>query len=274
MAILAHEISAVSAGELLAQDLRIPHYQRPYSWRPGTALQLLEDIRDARAEDPSAPYVLGAVILHTHDGEFDIVDGQQRLLTLLMIKQSLAGADQSSGQQSTPIVQARRVLIRALDGISDQERNAIAEYIDTHCQLVRIVTDDADEAFRVFDSQNYRGRPLAPHDLLKAHHLREMDSDSEALKAAAVETGRTQALSASTSCSRPISTASRSGRRANRHPASAHTTSTCSKASHSAPSSRRERATTSLPRALCRCSKPGVRTTAPTSTSTSTADFS
>ncbi|MGO1576063.1 DUF262 domain-containing protein, partial [Agrococcus casei] len=188
MAILAHEISAVSAGELLAQDLRIPHYQRPYSWRPGTALQLLEDIRDAHAEDPSAPYVLGAVILHTHDGEFDIVDGQQRLLTLLMIKQSLAGADQSSGQQSTPIVQARRVLIRALDGISDQERNAIAEYIDTHCQLVRIVTDDADEAFRVFDSQNYRGRPLAPHDLLKAHHLREMDSDSEALKAAAVET--------------------------------------------------------------------------------------
>lgn len=188
MAILAHEISAVSAGELLAQDLRIPHYQRPYSWRPGTALQLLEDIRDAHAEDPSAPYVLGAVILHTHDGEFDIVDGQQRLLTLLMIKQSLAGADQSSGQQSTPIVQARRVLIRALDGISDQERNAIAEYINTHCQLVRIVTDDADEAFRVFDSQNYRGRPLAPHDLLKAHHLREMDSDSEALKAAAVET--------------------------------------------------------------------------------------
>lgn len=52
---------------------------------------------------------------------------------------------------------------------------------------MRIVTDDIDEAFRVFDSQNYRGKPLAPHDLLKAHHLREMHDESAAMKVAVVE---------------------------------------------------------------------------------------
>ncbi|VTM47205.1 Uncharacterised protein [Klebsiella pneumoniae] len=41
--------------------------------------------------------------------------------------------------------------------------------------------------FRVFDSQNYRGKPLAPHDLLKAHHLREMHDESAAMKVAVVE---------------------------------------------------------------------------------------
>ena len=40
------------------------------------------------------------------------------------------------------------------------------------------MTDDVDEAFRVFDSQNYRGKALAPHDLLKAHHLREMREET------------------------------------------------------------------------------------------------
>lgn len=34
--------------------------------------------------------------------------------------------------------------------------------------------DEISEAFQLFDSQNTRGKALAPHDLLKAYHLREM----------------------------------------------------------------------------------------------------
>ena len=50
-----------------------------------------------------------------------------------------------------------------------------------------MATDDPDEAFRVFDSQNYRGKPLLPHDLLKAYHLREMRGESDAMREALVE---------------------------------------------------------------------------------------
>jgi hypothetical protein len=39
-----------------------------------------------------------------------------------------------------------------------------------------VSVDKEAEAFQLFDSQNTRGRPLDPHDLLKAYHLREMKS--------------------------------------------------------------------------------------------------
>ena len=65
-----------------------------------------------------------------------------------------------------------RELKRCLKDVDDKP--GLLQFIYDQCQLVRIVTDNVDEAFRLFNSQNYRGKPLAPHDLLKAHHLREM----------------------------------------------------------------------------------------------------
>lgn len=189
-------MSAASVGEILADDLRIPHYQRPYVWEPDTALQLFEDIQDAQElssdhddTDQTSPYVLGAIILHSNDGALDIVDGQQRLLTLRMI---LSVLDTESDQPSpssgaSPVALVRRALSRAVAALTIGERRNLANYTQHHCRLVRVVTDDVDEAFRVFDSQNYRGKPLAPHDLLKAHHLREMRDETEGLKAAVVE---------------------------------------------------------------------------------------
>lgn len=74
--------SSVTVGSLLSEDLRIPEYQRPYAWEPANALQLLEDIRAAQtAPEPPEFCALGSIVLHTHDGFFDIVDGQQRVLT-------------------------------------------------------------------------------------------------------------------------------------------------------------------------------------------------
>ena len=40
-------VSAVTVDELLKQGLRIPNYQRPYSWDVSTALQLVGDISEA-----------------------------------------------------------------------------------------------------------------------------------------------------------------------------------------------------------------------------------
>ena len=40
-------VSAVTVDELLKQGLRIPNYQRPYSWEVSTALQLVDDLSEA-----------------------------------------------------------------------------------------------------------------------------------------------------------------------------------------------------------------------------------
>jgi hypothetical protein len=189
--ILESGVSAIKVGNLLNENLRIPHYQRPYSWEPATALQLLDDIQEAMKdrERRDVPYVLGAVILHDTGAGLDVVDGQQRLLTLRMMLLLLETADDSEHRKhpDNPIGRVRKTLRRHIGALPMEYRGELARFIREECELVRVVTDDVDEAFRVFDSQNYRGKPLAPHDLLKAYHLREMRDETAAMKAAVVE---------------------------------------------------------------------------------------
>ena len=68
---------------------RIPAYQRGYRWASLQVEQLLEDIRDfARRENPQPEdfYCLQPLVLRpTDDGAYEVVDGQQRLTTLLLI---------------------------------------------------------------------------------------------------------------------------------------------------------------------------------------------
>lgn len=196
MAIQIDGLRATTVRALLKENLRIPHYQRPYRWEPATALQLLDDIQESCDHHSSSyvPYVLGAVILHAHDDVFDVVDGQQRLLTLRML---IALLDRQSGDSlpqlflsngDNPISQVWRTLEHRIRPWKDEYLGKLLNHLYDQCKLVRIETDDIDEAFRVFDSQNYRGKPLAPHDLLKAYHLREMRDDTDAMRIAIVET--------------------------------------------------------------------------------------
>jgi len=192
VAILEGNVSGITVGQLLSQNLRIPHYQRPYSWEPATALQLLDDIQEAMKDGRrhDVPYVLGAIVLHSTGQSLDVVDGQQRLLTLHMILLLLKPAEESTHRDhaDNPIGRVRAALRRHIGALKIDHRRELPRFIREQCQLVRVETDDVDEAFRVFDFQNYRGKPLAPHDLLKAHHLREMRDETDSMKAAVVET--------------------------------------------------------------------------------------
>lgn len=191
MTIREDGVEAISVGDLLDLNLQVPHYQRPYSWTPAIALQLLHDIKDAldNTEQVESPYVLGAVILYQQHGNFDIVDGQQRLLTLRMILMQLDPEDApvAAFDLDNPVSRVWSALQRRIKQWPADVSLQLLLFVRTRCQLVKVVTDDIDEAFRVFDSQNYRGKPLAPHDLLKAHHLREMRGESPVMKAAVVE---------------------------------------------------------------------------------------
>ncbi len=197
-----HVVKRTTVGGLFDEKdrLKIPPYQRPYSWRSETALQLLDDIRDATQQQSDLPYVLGAVILHNDSGQLNVVDGQQRLLTLRIIldllepdpKEKPCGYQATSTGKDTPPIMRVYMALRQKIGCPDENaqtaaNRALVTFIKHKCELIRIETDDIDEAFRVFDSQNYRGKPLAPHDLLKAYHLREMRDETPAMTAALVE---------------------------------------------------------------------------------------
>lgn len=191
------DVRAVTVHELLESgqwDIRVPSYQRPYSWKPSTAGRLFEDISLALRSpvNPLPSYVLGSVILHhAHaDGHHEVVDGQQRLITLLTLVSLLDGREvpvPAAGQPATPLGAVRTELRRSVGHLSLEERIRFLEFVRGKCELVLVVTNSQDEAFRVFDSQNYRGKSLKPHDLLKAHHLREMRDESASAQAAVVE---------------------------------------------------------------------------------------
>lgn len=85
----------ISVAELLSvTSLSIPEYQRPYKWNQHNIASLFNDIK-TQCDKPA--YRLGTIVLHrskdedrklSHVNKFDeklnIVDGQQRTLTLML----------------------------------------------------------------------------------------------------------------------------------------------------------------------------------------------
>lgn len=190
------ELTVSKVRNLLSEDLRIPPYQRPYSWKPKNARALLNDIvetwRSRTGSNEAPQYAIGTVILYqskeTEGGHLEVVDGQQRLLTLTMLQKLLAGEAIAfpTVDEESAVIAVYRELEAGVRRLKE-ERGIILNYLLNACVLIRVETDDHDEAFRFFDAQNYRGKSLRPHDLLKAYHLREMQDESPASKAAIVE---------------------------------------------------------------------------------------
>jgi hypothetical protein len=84
---LSFETKTLTVGELFSGSnvFRMPIFQRPYSWDEQTALELYDDIY--QASERSSGYFLGPLIVARSGGNkpFDVVDGQQRLVTLSVI---------------------------------------------------------------------------------------------------------------------------------------------------------------------------------------------
>lgn len=70
--------------------LTIPDYQRPYKWTARNAIQLLDDIIEAKNGNKEV-YRVGTLILHNEKekGCYNIVDGQQRTITFSLLLYAL-----------------------------------------------------------------------------------------------------------------------------------------------------------------------------------------
>ncbi len=76
-----------SLREVFEYNLTIPDYQRNYCWEDEEVNNLWRDLEE---NAPKGDYHLGIVIFQQNDsGEFEIIDGQQRLVTLTLIADKL-----------------------------------------------------------------------------------------------------------------------------------------------------------------------------------------
>lgn len=64
--------------------LKVPRYQRPYTWSEREVRQLIEDLRRAFKRGATF-YFVGQIVLVKNRGKLEVSDGQQRLTTLTMI---------------------------------------------------------------------------------------------------------------------------------------------------------------------------------------------
>ena len=190
----------VTIRELLNENLTIPGYQRPYRWSTESAVTLVTDSYSA-FENKVSEYRIGSVVLHREVDEnkivkLNVVDGQQRLTTISIMFFVFGELIKNVGYENMSklldekynelsfeaIVNNLDIIRRKIKEIDRSQLQDYIEYILDKCTLVKIITDDEQEAFQFFDSQNSRGKELAPHDLLKSYHLREMRDEPESEK--------------------------------------------------------------------------------------------
>ena len=186
------EARILSVEELLKLDLVIPSYQRPYKWTEKNITELILDIQKS-IEDKNRyskfKYRVGTVILYRESKAkpYEVVDGQQRLLSFLLLKRCLDPnftckllstkfSDKVTKQNLYDNAQYIREWFSSVD---DATKEAFNSALGNTLEVVVLTVNELSEAFQLFDSQNTRGRELDPHDLLKAYHLREIHGEDD-----------------------------------------------------------------------------------------------
>ena len=165
--------------EVLGLKLWLPDYQRDYCWEERNITDLWNNLLKIQKDKP---FHLGTLILHanTEKGVYDIIDGQQRLVTLSLILWGL-GYDGNLPLLSAEYTQPDSIrnignskfIIKSLIERSENRADLLDNILKEVSFAVLVVNEsNLDLAYTFFNNQNSKGVPLSDFDLLKAHHLR------------------------------------------------------------------------------------------------------
>lgn len=156
-----------SVCELLDEKFLVPDYQRGYRWGPQQVTALLDDLAafEQSNHDQRGYYCLQPVVVRARDGGvWEVVDGQQRLTTILLILR--AQADVAALLRRRPYsisYETRPGSERFLEAPSAEQAT---ENIDFHYmweayRTIQSWFDSRDGALR-FDILNFLTRPDSP----------------------------------------------------------------------------------------------------------------
>lgn len=179
----------LSLSEVFNANLVIPDYQRAYCWEDKHVVALWNNLKEI---PKGFPYHLGTLILQRkkENGKelYNIIDGQQRLVTLTLILRELRYKGQmpllKQSFQSDEAVQHignNKAVILELVNKCTNKRDLL-EVLSNNINFSVLVVNDSnlDLAYTFFSNQNSKGVPLTDYDLLKAHHLRYINFEAQA----------------------------------------------------------------------------------------------
>ena len=180
-------LKTMSLKVLFDLKLTIPDYQRIYCWNDNNIKTLWNNLKEM---PEGLDYHLGAIILQCQDDGYDIIDGQQRLVTLTLILRALGYEgnmplllQRFKSQEACDNISNAKYVIQEIKGWDCDENNLMLNNILSHLtfSVLLLKSNNLDLAYTFFSNQNSRGVRLSDYDILKAHHLRFLiTNDSQA----------------------------------------------------------------------------------------------
>jgi uncharacterized protein with ParB-like and HNH nuclease domain len=194
-----------------SESIRIPAYQRAYSWESKQCSQFLEDL----LEQKSKRYYLGQFLFEKDGETLFIIDGQQRLTTTILFLSAIAKIQEKNGINIDGIKQtyltdifrtieddqiifkkvSQKHLVSAIDDTETISQKRIIEafnFFETELTkldssslyLVQQTLENAVistfyitnkvEATQVFEYQNNRGKELSRFEVIKAYLMHQI----------------------------------------------------------------------------------------------------
>ena len=194
-----------------SESIRIPAYQRAYSWENKQCSQFLEDL----LEQKSKRYYLGQFLFEKDGGTLFIIDGQQRLTTTILFLSAIAKIQEKQGENIDKIKEtyltdvfrtieddqiifkkvSQKHLVSAIDDTETISQKRIIEafnYFESELTkldseslyLVQQTLENAVistfyitnkvEATQVFEYQNNRGKELSRFEVIKAYLMHQI----------------------------------------------------------------------------------------------------
>lgn len=186
----------------------IPKYQRSYAWEKQNVRELFEDIQESL--DTKANHYIGTVVLAKTKNEevFDIVDGQQRVTTIVMFISVIISKLNDKADQDfyrryyikqkdqfklTPLERDRNFFFDLLNGsdtlepksksqrfmldVYSEMANIVDHHIKDHARFLKaiealsileFIENNESDAIRIFQTVNDRGRDLSRMDKMKS----------------------------------------------------------------------------------------------------------
>ena len=205
-----NELRVDAAGESL--KFFIPAYQRGYRWSPFQVTQLLEDIREFNKRQNPQPeefYCLQPLVIKVRpSGDFEVVDGQQRLTTLLLILRHfnerlsekyrqtffelkyktrpslysfLDAASEEAAKENVDFFHLYQA-IQAIEGWFQERESEVEEIKSALLNMTKVIwfqLDDSDNPVAAFTRLNVGKIPLTNDELIRALFLRRSGLDEK-----------------------------------------------------------------------------------------------
>ncbi|MFA0572121.1 DUF262 domain-containing protein [Vibrio splendidus] len=186
----------------------VPMYQRNYAWGEGEINQLIQDVLDYQQNKPNQSYYIGTlVVFERKDGNFEVIDGQQRFTTLTLLIFALkrlssasktvvdmswydvANLNFESRQKSSDtfasliqgvaleylktddynldVVNGYALLEKVLIALGDKLQG-FCNYLFEKVEIARVFVPKDTDLNHYFEVMNNRGEQLEKHEVVKA----------------------------------------------------------------------------------------------------------